>query len=211
MMSCDAFRHSNPDVKPVIELAKRTVGSEAAKQFVFELERDSCKKDHFAINSRGKQIVIKGNSPIALSSGLNWYLKYETNSHISWEAQQINLSAEFPQLNKAILKNSPFEYSYYLNYCTFNYSMAFWSWERWEKELDWMALNGINLPLAIVGTEAIWKNTLERLNYTKGEIEAFIPGPAFNAWWLMGNLEGWGGPLSDQYITQQSRITEKNS
>ena len=29
--------------------------------------------------------------------------------------------------------------------------MAFWNWERWEQEIDWMALQGINLPLAFTG------------------------------------------------------------
>lgn len=29
--------------------------------------------------------------------------------------------------------------------------MAFWDWERWEQEIDWMALQGINLPLAFAG------------------------------------------------------------
>jgi alpha-N-acetylglucosaminidase len=29
--------------------------------------------------------------------------------------------------------------------------MAFWDWERWEREIDWMALQGINLPLAFTG------------------------------------------------------------
>ena len=29
--------------------------------------------------------------------------------------------------------------------------MAFWNWSRWEQELDWMALQGINLPLAFTG------------------------------------------------------------
>ncbi len=32
-----------------------------------------------------------------------------------------------------------------------SYSMAFWNWSRWEQELDWMALQGINLPLAFTG------------------------------------------------------------
>ncbi len=31
-------------------------------------------------------------------------------------------------------------------------SYAWWDWERWEREIDWMALNGINLPLAFTGT-----------------------------------------------------------
>lgn len=87
--------------------------------------------------------------------------------------------------------------------------MAFWDWNRWEKEIDWMALNGVNLPLAIVGTEAVWKNTLNRLDFSETEIESFIPGPAFTSWWLMGNLEGWGGPVTDTHIQQQVVLQQK--
>lgn len=52
---------------------------------------------------------------------------------------------------------------YYLNYCTYSYSMAFWDWERWEKEIDWMAMHGINMPLSITGMEVVWYNLLKRL------------------------------------------------
>ena len=78
--------------------------------------------------------------------------------------------------------------------------MAFWSWEQWQKELDWMALNGVNLALSTVGTEAVWQNTLRRFNFSESEIFDFIPGPAFQAWWLMGNLEGYDGPVTQKYI-----------
>lgn len=39
----------------------------------------------------------------------------------------------------------------------FTDSYVWWNWERWEKEIDWMALQGINLPLAFTGQEAIWQ------------------------------------------------------
>ena len=32
--------------------------------------------------------------------------------------------------------------------------MTWWSWERWEAEIDWMALHGINLPMAFTGAGA---------------------------------------------------------
>ena len=43
---------------------------------------------------------------------------------------------------------SPFRYRYALNYCTYNYTYSFYDWNDWERELDWMALNGVNLMLA---------------------------------------------------------------
>ena len=86
---------------------------------------------------------------------------------------------------------------------------GFLDWERWEKEIDWMALHGINLPLAVVGQECVWKNMLEKLGYSKEEINKFIAGPAFLAWWAMNNLEGWGGPNPDSWYTQQEALQKK--
>ena len=87
--------------------------------------------------------------------------------------------------------------------------MAFWDWARWQTEIDWMALHGVNLPLAVVGEECVWRNLLLRLGYTKDEVNQFIAGPAFLAWWEMNNLEGWGGPLPDTWYTQQEKLQKQ--
>lgn len=50
-----------------------------------------------------------------------------------------------------------YRYRYYQNVCTHSYSFVWWDWTRWEQEIDWMALNGINLALAWSGQEAIWQ------------------------------------------------------
>ncbi len=36
-----------------------------------------------------------------------------------------------------------------------------WDWARWERELDWMAMNGINMPLSSTGQEFIWRKVPE--------------------------------------------------
>lgn len=87
--------------------------------------------------------------------------------------------------------------------------MAFWDWERWEKELDWMALHGINLPLALTGTETVWRNVLLQLGYSAEEIGKFIAGPGFLAWWHMNNLEGWGGPNPENWYKQQVQLQQR--
>lgn len=53
------------------------------------------------------------------------------------------------------------------------------------------------------------ENMLEKLGYTKEEINKFIAGPAFLAWWAMNNLEGWGGPNPDSWYTQQEALQKK--
>ena len=53
---------------------------------------------------------------------------------------------------------------------------------RWEREIDWMALNGINLPLAFTGQEAIWQRVYSKLGFTDKDLDEHFAGPAFLAW-----------------------------
>lgn len=76
-----------------------------------------------------------------------------------------------------------FRFRYYQNVCTVGYSSAWWQWEQWEKNIDWMALNGINLALAFTAQEAIWQRLYQELNLTKEEIDEHLGGPAFLPWY----------------------------
>jgi len=68
--------------------------------------------------------------------------------------------------------------------CTVSYSFVWWNWTRWEREIDWMAMNGINLPLAFNGQEAIWQKVYLRIGLTQEEIDQHFGGPAFLAWYV---------------------------
>ena len=69
---------------------------------------------------------------------------------------------------------------YYMNVCTYGYSLGFVGWDYWIKHLDWMALNGINLPLAFVGQEMVMMRVfMEHYNLTLADMQAFFSGPAF--------------------------------
>ena len=48
-------------------------------------------------------------------------------------------------------QTSMFKWRYYMNVVTHSYSAAFWDEDRWLQEVDWMALSGVNLPLAFTG------------------------------------------------------------
>eukprot|EP01051_Picozoa_sp_SAG22_P010022 SAG22_NODE_877_length_6715_cov_28.285369_3_plen_370_part_00 len=81
-----------------------------------------------------------------------------------------------------------------MNVCTMGYSLVFTDWEYWEKQIDWMALNGINLPLAFVGQEWIWSEVFEQdYGLQFADLDSFFTGPAFLPWYRMGNIRGWAG------------------
>ena len=60
--------------------------------------------------------------------------------------------------------------------------MAFWNWTRWQQEIDWMAMNGVNLPLAFTAQESIWQMVYKQLGLTQQELDQHFAGPAFLAW-----------------------------
>jgi len=165
--------------------------------------------DVFEIEADDGKIVLRGNNAIALSSGFHWYLKHVANCHVSWNGDQLNLPNPLPAPAEKIRRTSPTQHGFYFNYCTFNYTMSWWGWERWEREIDYMALCGIDMPLAIIGSEALWFNFLQRFGYTAEEAKEFIVGPGYTAWWMMGNIEGRGGPITDEWMTQQVQLQRK--
>lgn len=158
---------------------------------------------------KNNPIIIRGNSWVNIAVGINWYLKHHAGIHISWNNMNVKLPAVLPAVKQKERHETDLKLRYNFNYCTFSYTMAFWDWNRWQKEIDWMALHGINMPLAAVGTESVWRNMLLKLGYSEEEVGKFIAGPAFLAWWEMNNLEGWGGPLPLGWYKQQEALQKK--
>jgi alpha-N-acetylglucosaminidase len=203
-ISCKS--ESQPTVFPAAyELIHRVVPQIEDKLIVDSIPPEKG-KDAFEISSKGNKIVLAGSSPVAIASALNWYLKYFCHCQLSQAGSNLQLPDQLPVLKEKIRIVSPYKYRYFLNYCTFNYTMSFWGWKEWQHELDWMAMQGVNLVLAINGTEEVWQNTLKKLNFSDKEISDFICGPAYQAWWLMDNLEGWGGPVSQKWIKNRTSL-----
>ncbi|KAF9541519.1 hypothetical protein EC957_003017 [Mortierella hygrophila] len=89
-----------------------------------------------------------------------------------------------------IVRASFVPWRYYMNVVTFGYSFAFWDWNRWQRELDWMMLNGINMALAMVGQEHVVRKFYENQGLSNDDISDFLGGPAFMPWQRMGNIQG---------------------
>nr|WP_321412735.1 alpha-N-acetylglucosaminidase [uncultured Carboxylicivirga sp.] len=196
MINCSNDKQKKED-HPVKGLIERVL-PEYVNDFEVEVvETDST--DWFEIESVQNKILLRGNNGVSVASAFYYYLKNYCHCQITWNGTNLNLPAELPVIDSKIRKESPYQYRYYLNYCTFNYSMSWWDWKRWEKEIDWMALHGINMPLAITGEEYIWDQVYRSYGFTDEDLDPFFSGPAYFSWFWMGNLDGWGGPLPQSW------------
>ncbi len=208
--------HNPPQPQKTIEnqlhsaksLIKRLLPKHA-DQIVVEALNSPADKDLFEIESVDGKIVLRGNKGVSIASALNWYLKYTCNCQIAWSGDQLNLPEKLPVVEKLTRKKSPYKFRSYLNYCTFNYTMSWWDWERWEREIDWMALNGITMPLMAVGQEATWLATFKRYGLTDEEMQKFFVGPAYFAWHWMTNIDSIGGPLPMSWIESHRALGQQ--
>ncbi|KAK4998166.1 hypothetical protein LTR66_002579, partial [Elasticomyces elasticus] len=174
----------------------------------------SPQNDHYTVSTgHDGTINVSGNSPIALASGLHWYLTRVIHVDVSWDDGIGSLQYApkiLPRVAVPYSGSSVVPWRYHFNTVTFSYTAAFWSWEDWELELDWLALRGVNLPLAWVGQERILVDVYREIGLTDAEISSYLSGPAFQAWNRFGNIQGsWGGPLPMSWINSQFDLQKK--
>ena len=186
----------------------RIVGDKAA-QFQVSWIPQSEGKDVFELKSAHGKIILRGSNGLSIASALNCYLKEYCHCLITWNGAPPALPGVLPIVPVPVRRVTPYTYRYYLNYCTFNYSLAWWDWNRWQKEIDWMALNGINMPLAITGEEAVWRDVYKDLGFTDAELARFFSGPAYFSWFWMGNIDAWGGPLPGHWMDTHRDLQKK--
>ena len=151
LISIFSFSQNFNSVK---ELANRQFPWLKNKVVVKKLKNNN-NKDGFEIQTKGNKLHIAATSVSAASRGLDYYVKTYAHQSISHMGDNVQNLTSLPQIKGVIHKDSEVKYRYALNYCTINYSFSFYTWKDWEKELDWMALNGVNIMLAPVGTERL--------------------------------------------------------
>lgn len=189
------------------QLAQRILGKQA-KQFEFVRRTDTV--DFFSLSSHGGKIRIEGNNDNSMAMGLNYYLKEYAHVYVSWYASQpVELPHRLPKVTEQVTRRCAVPVRFFLNYCTYGYTMPWWQWKEWERFIDWMALNGVNMPLALTGQEAVWQQVWREMGMSDDETRAYFSGPAHLPWHRMANLDGFGGPLPQSWIDGQKELQRK--
>ena len=157
-------------------------------------------------------ISIAGSTGVEQAAGLHHYLRTFCGAHLGWEAtgghqlHSVPHGSLPPVVDAGVVVNLPFERTVYMNPETFSYSTAFWDYERWEKEIEWMALHGVNTPMALNGVEQVWMRVLTSPDFglTESEVEEWFGDPAHQAWARNGAAQGsWTGGRPKKWLERQ--------
>lgn len=208
MFICSCTQEMDKRIIAAYDLIERVTPGYSG-QFEIQLIDSDEGFDVYEIASGEGKIILRGNNTVSIATAYNQYLKYTCKAHISWLGNQLNLPESLPMPESFVRNRINGKYRVYMNYCTFSYSAAWWDWERWQRELDYMAMNSINTPLSVVGLEAVWYNTLLKYGFTDLEARTFLAAPGHMAWQWMQNIQGYGGPLPKSWIDKHIDLGRK--
>jgi alpha-N-acetylglucosaminidase len=183
---------------------RRLIG-DREKTIRIEYIKSGVLNDTFEVRACLGHLTVQGNSVVAICHGFYQYLKNYCHCMVTWGSEKPIIPVSWPDC--VVLRcSSPYKYRNYLNVVTYGYTMPYWNWARWEKELDWMALHGVNMPLALVASEAIAARVWDKLGVSPNEISTFFSGPAYLPWHRMGNINKWNGPIPDSWWADQLHL-----
>jgi alpha-N-acetylglucosaminidase len=190
-------------------LVKRIAPHLTSKIIFEELQTDT-PKDLFELESKKGRIIIRGNNANSMAVGFNYYLKHYCVVSISWYKDDAPvMPSVLPPVPEKHRQEARVDKRFILNYCTFGYTMPWWNWNDWQWFIDWMALNGINMPLAITGQEAVWYKVWKKFGLSDTEIRTYFTGPAYLPWHRMANIDHWDGPLPQSWLDNQLALQKQ--
>ncbi len=188
----------------------RTLGQEQAKGIKLKLLDQPNDRNHsvYQYSAENGVLTVSGSSAVAICKGVYTYLRENNIGTVGWAGPRLNLADRWPDA-PLTRGSSPFKIRHCYNVCTFGYTTAYWTWERWEQELDWLAMHGFNMIMAPVATEAIATRVWKELGLTQEEIDSYYTGPAHLPWNRMGNIRQVGGTLTDTWHSNQLELQHK--
>ncbi len=191
------------------EAARGVIERFAGQDFAARVTLGSCEPQNdcpaYAWKVADNTLKLQGSNGVALCKAFYDFSTSQSAGIASWSGNRFVAPSPLPEGARAHA-SSPVKHHQYFNVVTFGYTTAYWDWARWVKEIDWMALHGIDMPLALVAQEAISARVFRRLGLSDEEIAAWFTGPAHLPWMRMGNISAHDGPLPPEWHEEQVKL-----
>ncbi|MFI7178779.1 alpha-N-acetylglucosaminidase [Streptomyces spororaveus] len=163
--------------------------------------------DTFTVSGTAGAITVRGSTGGTLLTGVGWYLQHVAGVDIGWPGDSIGmLPARLPAVPAPVTRGAQVPHRYALNDTDDGYSGPYRSFEEHQRQIDLLALHGINEVFVQVGAEYPYYRALQGFGYSPEELREWIPGPGHQSWWLLQNLSGFGGPVTERLLRERAEL-----
>lgn len=177
---------------------------EFAESFVLETVESENGKNIFSFEVCDDKVLIKGDNAVSMAVSYYRFMREYCGAYFT--ADHSLAYGEFSLPSEKYEGVIESKYRTCFEYTTFSCSACWWNWERWEKEIDFMAMNGINMPLAVVGTQAVWLKTMDDLGMKESLSLSGLSGPAFWGWQLSNCFDGYLPQTKRETVEKQIEL-----
>ncbi|MEU6879917.1 alpha-N-acetylglucosaminidase [Streptomyces sp. NPDC046712] len=194
------------DPAPARASLERLLGPRAAQFSLVPVEEPTSGAS-FSLSGTAGAIQVRGTSPGTLLTGVGWYLKRVAGVDIGWPGDSLDrLPATLPAVPGTLTRSATVPHRYALNDTDEGYTGAYRDFASYRHEIDLMALHGVNEVFVPTGAEYPYYRALQEFGYDAEELRRWIPGPAHQGWWLLQNISGFAGPVSEQLIEARAAL-----
>ena len=189
-----ATLHTSTNVQPALDLVSRNFGPGAAKALNLTIDADltTCASPCFSVTQAESNAVVSivASAMSELTYGIGYYTRFSCGLTVGWEhgggshvvADWSRGGCHGPKVLKPVTMERAVPYTYLDNVCTHSYSYAWYNEDAWVKHIDWMALRGVNVFLAMTGQEEIQYKAFVKMGFQDADIREFFNGPAYLTW-----------------------------
>lgn len=168
------------------------------------------KPDGFRITGSRADIHVQAATVPTLLFGVNWYLKYVAHLNVSTNGSQLGTPGlQLPGVDTPIVQAAISPFRYALNENTDGYTTPYWSFERWQHEIDVLALSGFNAILIQRGNDLAVYQAFRAMGYGDEDIRRWITQPAHQNWQWMGNMCCFIEPISLRLMQDRAASARK--
>lgn len=173
---------------------------------MLSLDKDSMDCDQVFYYLNNDTLVIEASSPVSACYGFYHWAKSKNAGIFTWNGSRFEKPKDI--FTKPTTLHTPYRDHQYFNVVTYGYTTAYWDKERWDKEIDWMALHGIDMPLFLLAQEYVEREVFKDMGLSDEELNEWEVGPSHLPWKRMGNLSGnsFDGPLGKDWPESQMEL-----
>jgi len=165
--------------------------------------------DCYEVYAEDGKVALAGNSNLSIAMAYYRYLNEYCGVIITNGDYDISSIGTTPLPDKKITCTVKQKIRARTSFEFFTLEGNYWGFDRWEKEIDFMAMHGINTALQPVGFDGVMYSFLVEVGMPENLCLEFSSGPSFIMRQLTGNVAGFNSVNSREYLQRKIYIGKK--
>lgn len=175
-----------------------------ADRFVLETIEQQNGRDLYEIEAADEKIILRASSDSALAAGYYRYLRDFCDMELSpCGNAEVYASGKPRPVKKKVVQTLQYSLRLAMDYDIYAHDAYAWDWDRWERELDYLAMQGVNAVYMPVGQEAVWYYAALDMEIKREDAMVYLSNPCYFPLQLSGKIDSFLPMTDTNYLKAQ--------